>query len=148
LYYLDSSQSDVECYYSTNHPWMVRMWNFGLTACLPAVMPLSFLLTSFLMYQDPSNPHLRWKEGLKGEATTPFAQDDFRVLRYTLRYHNISAILRVQRMIQIPLGRVALLLDLCENTLRFIILTMRASRHFAVAFNLLLPTHVASLRNN
>jgi len=127
---------------------MVRMSNFGLMACLPAVMPLSFLPTSFLMYQDPSNPHLRWKEGLKGGATTPFAQDGFRALRYTLRYHNISAILGVQRMIQIPLGRVALLLDLCENALRFIILAVRASRHFAVAFDLLLPTHVASLRQH
>lgn len=53
-----------------------------------------------------------------------------------------------QKLLRSPLGRIALFLYLCEDALRLIILAVRASWHFAIALDLLLPTHVASLRRH
>ena len=47
--------------------------------------------------------------------------------------------------ILLPFRRIALLLDLSEYALRLVILAVRTSRHLAVAFDLLLPAHVAGL---
>ena len=45
----------------------------------------------------------------------------------------------------LPLWWRALLLHLCEDTIRLVIYALRASRQLAIAFDLLLSTHVASL---
>lgn len=47
---------------------------------------------------------------------------------------------------RIPLGRIPLLLDLCENALRLVIDAVCARGHLPIAFDLLLPTHIAGLR--
>ena len=48
----------------------------------------------------------------------------------------------------VPLGRIALLLDLGEDAVGFVIDAMRASRKLAVALDLLLSAHVAGLVTN
>jgi hypothetical protein len=45
----------------------------------------------------------------------------------------------------IPLWWLPFLLDLCEDTFRLVVLAVCARGHLAVAFDLLLPAHVASL---
>jgi hypothetical protein len=45
----------------------------------------------------------------------------------------------------LPFRWIAFLLDLCEYTFRLVVLTMCTRRHLAITFDLLLPTHVASL---
>ena len=45
-----------------------------------------------------------------------------------------------------PLRRLPLLLDLCEDAFRLVILAMCARGHLAVALDLLLPAHVARLQ--
>ena len=46
----------------------------------------------------------------------------------------------------IPFGRIPLLFHLCKHTFRLVVYTVRASRHFPIALDLLLPTHIASLQ--
>lgn len=48
----------------------------------------------------------------------------------------------------VPLGRIALLLDLGEDAVGFVIDAVRASRKLAVALDLLLSAHVAGLATN
>ena len=45
----------------------------------------------------------------------------------------------------VPFGRIALLLNLSEDTLGLVIDTMATFGHFAVAFDLFLATHIARL---
>lgn len=45
----------------------------------------------------------------------------------------------------IPFGRIPLFLDLGKNTIRLVICTVRAFGHLAIAFDFLLPAHVACL---
>jgi hypothetical protein len=47
--------------------------------------------------------------------------------------------------IYIPFGRVALLLYLREDAFRFVVDAVGALWHFAIAFDLFLPTHIARL---
>jgi hypothetical protein len=48
----------------------------------------------------------------------------------------------------IPFGRSALLLDLSKDTFSLVVDAVCARRHLAVALDLLLPTHIASLWNS
>jgi hypothetical protein len=60
---------------------------------------------------------------------------------------NISGSQKKQmRHIRLPLRRISLFLYSCENAFRLIIYTMRTRRHLSIALDLLLPTHIASLR--
>jgi hypothetical protein len=45
----------------------------------------------------------------------------------------------------LPFGRIALLLNLCEDTLGLVVDAMAAFGHLAVALDLLFPAHVTSL---
>lgn len=48
----------------------------------------------------------------------------------------------------IPFGRISLLLHLSENTICLIVYTVGAFGHLAVAFDFLLPAHVAGLQGD
>ena len=48
--------------------------------------------------------------------------------------------------LDVPFWRIAFLFNLGEYTIGLVVDTMRALGHFAIAFDLLLPTHIAGLR--
>lgn len=49
-------------------------------------------------------------------------------------------------LLGIPFWRIPFLFNLGEYTIGLVVETMRALGHFAIAFDLLLPTHIAGLR--
>lgn len=55
--------------------------------------------------------------------------------------------LRDDADVYVPLRWSALLLDLGEDAFCFVVLAVTAGRQFAIALDLLLPAHVASLGN-
>lgn len=77
---------------------------------------------------------------------TPCDPVDSPVLRYTSLCESTSGqILQRQIVYHEPFRRIALLLNLRKDTLRLVILAMRALWHLSVALDLLLATHVACL---
>lgn len=49
-------------------------------------------------------------------------------------------------LLNVPLWRLTLLLNLSKDTLRFVVDTLCTSRQFAITLDLLLPAHIARLR--
>src|SRR5690242_19221873 len=84
----------------------------------------------------------------RGASATPCARGGSRGLRCTLRWTWLVSWCYAQCQkcfADAPLGRLALLLDLCEDALCLVVLAVRARRHLAVTLDLLLPAHVAGL---
>lgn len=80
----------------------------------------------------------------------PSAPVDFPILQYTWRYRPVNHLYlydATTRVVwqDIPFGRLALLLNLSEDTLGLVTYTVGACRQFAITLDLLLPTHVAGL---
>jgi hypothetical protein len=49
--------------------------------------------------------------------------------------------------VDIPFGRIPLLLNLCEDAFCLVVDAVRALGHLAVALDLLLPAHIAGLQD-
>lgn len=66
------------------------------------------------------------------------------------RTSDVSAQMHVNRyqsiILGIPFWRIPLLFHLSKHTFRLVVNAMRTFWHFPVAFDLLLPAHVASLK--
>lgn len=79
-------------------------------------------------------------------ASVPSDSIGSQVLQYTWRYRVISNLIPIPETKAIlPFGRSALLLNLSKDAFCLVVDAMGASRHLAVALDLLFPTHVASL---